>query len=58
LDASERNTMYGRLGEIIYEEAPWVFLWNPQGIFGVREEVEGWEPHQDGIIRLLDAHLT
>jgi peptide/nickel transport system substrate-binding protein len=58
LDATERNEMYKRLGQIVYDEVPWVFLWNPRGIFGVREEVQGWEPNQDGIIRLLDVHLA
>jgi len=58
LDADERNAMYQRLGQIIYDECPWVFLWNQQGIFGVRNAVEGWEPHQDGVIRLDDMHLA
>lgn len=58
LDADERNEMYKRLGQIVYEESPWIFLWNQQGIFGVRNEVDGWEPHQDGTIRLGNIHLA
>ncbi|MCC9076075.1 ABC transporter substrate-binding protein [Litorilinea aerophila] len=58
MDAEKRNEMYKRLGRIIYEECPWVFLWNQQGLFGIRNEVQGWEPHQDGIIRLGDIHLA
>lgn len=58
LDAEERNAMYMRLGQIVYEECPWVFLWNQQGIFGVRNEVESWEPYQDGVIRLGGMFLA
>lgn len=58
LDAEARNEMYTRLGQIIYEECPWVFLWNQQGLYGVRNEVQGWEAHQDGTIRLGDISLA
>lgn len=58
LDAAKRNEMYRQLGQIIREECPWVFLWNQQGLYGVRNEVQGWTPHQDGTIRLGDMHLA
>ncbi len=58
LDPVARNEMYKTLGNIIYEECPWVFLWNQQGIYGIRNEVQGWEPHQDNTIRLGGIHLT
>lgn len=58
LDADERDAMYRRMGEILYEECPWVFLWNTQGLVGVREEVQDWEPHQDGILHLLGVNLA
>ncbi|MEZ4633684.1 MAG: ABC transporter substrate-binding protein [Caldilineaceae bacterium] len=57
LDPAARNDMYKRLGNIIYEECPWVFLWNQQGVYGIRDEVQGWEPHQDNTIRLGGIHL-
>jgi peptide/nickel transport system substrate-binding protein len=58
MDANERNELYKQLGQIIYDECPWVFLWNQQGIYGVRSEVQDWEPHQDGIIRLGNVRLA
>ncbi|MEZ4664842.1 MAG: ABC transporter substrate-binding protein [Caldilineaceae bacterium] len=58
LDADARNELYKRLGQLIYDECPWVFLWNQQGLYGVRNEVQGWDPHQDGIIRLGGMHLA
>ena len=57
LDEAERNAMYKRLGQIIYEECPWVFLWNSAGLVGVRKEVKDWEPHQDGVLHLLGVRL-
>lgn len=58
LDEAERNAMYTDLGQILYDEAPWVFLWNAQGLTGVREEVQDWEPHQDGVLHLLGVSLA
>lgn len=58
LDAAARNDLYQRLGQLIYDECPWVVLWNQQGLYGLRNEVQGWDPHQDGIIRLGGMHLA
>jgi peptide/nickel transport system substrate-binding protein len=58
LDADKRNEMYKRMGQILYEECPWVFLWNPQGLVGVREEVQNWQPHPDGTLHLFDVSLA
>lgn len=58
LDPAERDAMYRRMGQILYEECPWVFLWNTQGLTGVREEVRDWEPHPDGVLHLLGVNLA
>jgi peptide/nickel transport system substrate-binding protein len=58
LDEAERNEMYKRMGQILYEECPWVFLWNTRGLTGVREEVQDWEPHPDGVLHLQGVHLA
>jgi peptide/nickel transport system substrate-binding protein len=58
LDEAERNEMYKRMGQILYEECPWVFLWNTRGLTGVREEVQDWEPHPDGVLHLLGVNLA
>ena len=58
MDAGARNDLYKELGGILYDECPWVYLWNQRGLYGVRQEVEGWEAHQDGIIRLGGIHLV
>jgi peptide/nickel transport system substrate-binding protein len=58
LDAAARNEKYKRMGQIIYQECPWVFLWNQQGLYGVSSKVQGWVPHQDGTIRLGNMRLV
>jgi hypothetical protein len=57
LDREERNAMYRRLNHILYEECPWVYLWNSQGLVGAREEVQDWEPHPDGVLHLVEHVL-
>ena len=57
LDPAERDAMYKRMGQILYDECPWVFLWNTLGLTGVREEVKDWEPHPDGVLHLSGVRL-
>ncbi|MDR7417310.1 MAG: ABC transporter substrate-binding protein [Armatimonadota bacterium] len=52
LNATRRNDMYKRLNQIVYRDAPWVFLWNQQGVYALQKRVKGWAAHPDGIIRL------
>lgn len=58
LDANRRNDMYKRLNQILYRDAPWVFLWNQQGVYAMQKRVKGWTPHPDGIIRLGSISLV
>jgi peptide/nickel transport system substrate-binding protein len=58
LDANRRNDMYKRLNQIVYREAPWVFLWNQQGVYARQKRVKGWVGHPDGIIRLGSISLV
>jgi peptide/nickel transport system substrate-binding protein len=57
LDARRRNDMYKRLNNILYQECPWLPLWNQQGIFAKQKRVAGWQAHKDGTIRLGDIRL-
>lgn len=58
LDANRRNDMYKRLNQILYREAPWVYLWNQQGVYAMQKKVKGWVAHPDGIIRLGGISLV
>ncbi len=58
LDANRRNDLYKRLNQILYREAPWVYLWNQQGVYAMQKKVKGWSAHTDGIIRLGGISLV
>lgn len=47
-DAAERDRAYARAQEIVFEEAPWVFLAFRNELNAHRDYVEGFEPHTAG----------
>jgi peptide/nickel transport system substrate-binding protein len=50
--------MYMQAQAIVNAEAPWIFLWLPQDIYGVSKRVSGWQPSPDSRINLHDACVT
>ena len=44
LDDARRNEMYRQLGRILYDEAPYVFLYNRPSLDAVRDRVHGIRP--------------
>jgi peptide/nickel transport system substrate-binding protein len=44
-DRARRAAMYNEAEEIVNREAPWIFLWVPQDIYGVSNAVKDWQPH-------------
>jgi peptide/nickel transport system substrate-binding protein len=57
VDPEARRAAYAQALEIIVEEAPWVFLYNPSEIFAQRG-VEGWVPRSDGLFNLENASVS
>jgi peptide/nickel transport system substrate-binding protein len=51
-DQEKRAAMYRRAQAIVTEEAPWIFLWLPQDIYGVARRVQNWRPQADSRINL------
>jgi len=51
-DQEKRAAMYRRAQAIVTEEAPWIFLWLPQDIYGVSRRVQNWRPQADSRINL------
>jgi peptide/nickel transport system substrate-binding protein len=51
-DPEKRAAMYRRAQAIVTEEAPWIFLWLPQDIYGVARRVQNWRPQADSRINL------
>lgn len=56
-DQAKRATMYKEAQAIVNAEAPWVFLWLPQDLYGVSKRLKGWQPSADSRINLHDASV-
>ena len=54
-DTAKRAALYKKAQQIVNADAPWVFLWLPQDIYGVSKRVSGWQPSPDSRINLHDA---
>ncbi len=54
-DPAERRIIYNEAQEIIYEEAPAVFLVLPEEIEATSIRIQNWEPASDGRINLHDV---
>lgn len=57
-DDAKRVQFYRDAQAIVNREAPWVFLWVPQDIYGVSRAVQNWEPQPSAMIYLHRATVT
>jgi peptide/nickel transport system substrate-binding protein len=57
-DTDERRAIYDEAQEIVYEEAPAVFLILPEEAEAASERVQNWEPASDSRVNLHDVCLT
>lgn len=53
LDEDERAVLYAEANELVHEEAPWIFLYNPKVVFGLSTGID-WEPRADTLISVYD----
>lgn len=58
IDQERRKQMYLRAQAIVAEQAPWIFLWLPQDIYGVSKRIAGWRPGPDARINLHRVRLA
>ncbi|MCU0818486.1 MAG: ABC transporter substrate-binding protein [Beijerinckiaceae bacterium] len=56
-DQAKRAAMYKEAQAIVNAEAPWIFLWLPQDLYGVSKRLKGWRPSADARINLHDASV-
>ncbi|MHB2165677.1 ABC transporter substrate-binding protein [Alsobacter sp. R-9] len=56
-DQARRADMYKEAQAIVNAEAPWIFLWLPQDLYGVSKRLKGWVPSADARINLHDASV-
>lgn len=57
VDRAKRHDLYIKIQETVNREAPWIFLWLPQEIYGVSKRVRGWQPSADSRINLHRASV-
>ncbi len=57
VDQMKRAAMYKEAQAIVNADAPWVFLWLPQDLYGVSKRLKGWQPSADSRINLHDASV-
>jgi peptide/nickel transport system substrate-binding protein len=53
----KRAEMFLRAQRQVNADAPWIFLWVPQDIYGVSRRLKGWQPSADSRINLHRAYL-
>jgi len=54
-DPDERQRIYDEAQEIIYEEAPAVFLILPEQVEAASARIQNWEPAADSRVNLHDV---
>jgi peptide/nickel transport system substrate-binding protein len=55
IDRDKRKALYFHVQEMVNSDAPWIFLWLPQDIYGVSRRVHNWQPSADSRINLHRA---
>ena len=58
VDVTERQTIYDEAQQIVYDEAPAVFLILPEVVEAASDRVENWEPASDSRVNLHDVCLA
>lgn len=56
LDMNRRLELYNRAAEIAHEDAPWIYLWNQEDLYGVSNQLD-WKPVSFERIWLYEASL-
>jgi peptide/nickel transport system substrate-binding protein len=54
-DSAKRAAIYREAQAIVNKDAPWIFLWLPQDLYGVSARLSGWSPSATGWLNLRDA---
>lgn len=58
LDQDKRAAMYRRAQAIVTDQAPWIFLWLPQDLYGISKRIAGWQPQADSRINLHRVRIV
>ncbi len=53
----KRAELFRHAQKQVNADAPWIFLWVPQDIYGVSNRLKGWQPSADARVNLHRAYL-
>lgn len=56
-DAAKRADMFVKAQKQVNADAPWIFLWVPEDVYGVSKRLKGWQPSADSRINLHRAYI-
>ncbi|QKS72913.1 glutathione ABC transporter substrate-binding protein [Paenalkalicoccus suaedae] len=56
-DEATREDLYEQVMEILVEEAPMLYLYHTQYLVGIRDEVQGFWKHPNGLYQLQDVTI-
>jgi len=54
-DQAKRAKLYRDAQALVNRQAPWIFLWLPQDLYGASKRLVGWQPLASGMLNLRDA---
>lgn len=57
-DSAERANQYHEAEAMVHDDAPWIFLWVPQDIYGVNKRVKDWSPLPSAMIYMHRATVS
>jgi len=57
-DEAKRKQLYAQAMQIVVDDAPWVPLLNPEEIYGVSTQVQGWKPSPIGRYNVAGVSLS
>jgi peptide/nickel transport system substrate-binding protein len=57
-DQEQRRPLYMQIQQIVVDDAPYVYLWQPAWFYGLNRRVEGLQDIPDNILRVRDLWLS
>lgn len=56
-DPAKRAEMFVKAQKQVNADAPWIFLWVPEDVYGVSKRLKGWQPSADSRVNLHRAYI-
>lgn len=54
-DLAKRKAVYDQVAKILNQDLPWIYLWSPNSIYGIRQRLHGFVPPSYSDSKLWDA---